>query len=108
MEATRRLGVTVMDELTYYVPRHLDDPAKLLWWDIDEFLTAIGGLAVGMTAGSLALSILCAVGGVLLLSRIKAGGGPGYVKRLCYWYCDGSQTLGLKRTPPSYIREYVG
>jgi conjugal transfer pilus assembly protein TraL len=96
-----------MDELMYYVPRHLDDPAKLLWWDLDEFMTAIAGLAVGMTAGSLLLSLVCPIAGVMTLSRIKAGGGQGYLKRLFYWYCGGG-LLGLQRTPPSHIREYIG
>lgn len=97
-----------MDDLAYYVPRHLDAPAKLLWWDVDEFMTALGGLALGITTGSMLLAIFCAVGGVMGLSRLKAGGGPGYMKRLFYWHFGASQLLGFTRTPPSHIREFIG
>lgn len=97
-----------MDELAYYVPRRLDAPAKLLFWEIDEFMTVLGSLALGLSIGSMLVAIACPIAGLMLLSRIKAGGGPGYMKRLFYWHMGGGQALGLIRTPPSHLREFVG
>ena len=97
-----------MDEQAYYVPRRLDAPAKMLWWEIDEFMTVLGGLALGLSTKSFLITAGVPIGGLMLLSRLKAGGGPGYLKRLFYWHFGGGQMLGFIRTPPSHIREFVG
>ena len=61
----------------------------------------------GMVAGFFVSG--CAVG-LLLASaygRAKAGKHPAFALHLLYWHLPAFMT-GLKRTPPSYLRELAG
>ncbi len=97
-----------MNDLDYAIPRRIDDPAKLLWWEADEFITAIVALGIGVMAGSWLAGVVLCFGSVYGLSRLKAGGGPGHARRIIYWHLPANHIFGLQRTPPSHIREFVG
>jgi conjugal transfer pilus assembly protein TraL len=79
----------------------------MFWWDIDVALLVLGAALAGMVAGFFVSG--CAVG-LLLASaygRAKAGKHPTFALHLLYWHLPAFMT-GLKRTPPSYLRELAG
>ena len=81
--------------------------SDLGWWDIDVALLVLGAALAGMVAGFFVSG--CAVG-LLLASaygRAKAGKHPAFALHLLYWHLPAFMT-GLKRTPPSYLRELAG
>lgn len=97
-----------MNDLDYAVPRRLDESAKLLWWDADEFIAGACAMGFGALSGSFLLGALLCFAAVYGLSRLKAGGGPGHLRRTIYWLLPARHLFGLIRTPPSHIREFVG
>ena len=89
------------------IPRRLNDPPRMFWWDIDVALLVLAAALAGMISGFFVSG--CAVG-VLLASaygRAKSGKHPAFALHLIYWYLP-SAVMGLKRTPPSHLREIGG
>ena len=89
------------------IPRRLNDPPRMFWWDIDVALLVLAAALAGMISGFFVSG--CAVG-VLLASaygRAKSGKHPAFALHLIYWYLPSAVTA-LKRTPPSHLREIVG
>ena len=96
-----------MTDVSLEIPRRLNDPPRIFWWDLDVAVLALAAALAGMISGFFASG--CAVG-LLLASaygRAKSGKHPAFALHLIYWYLPSAVT-GLKRTPPSYLRELVG
>lgn len=97
-----------MDDLQYYIPRRLDDPMKLLWWDFDVASFTLAGVMVGIWVGGLwtflfvGLGLLASWG----FSQLKSGKHPGYTIHLVYWFFPSERSF--KRTPPSHQQELIG
>jgi conjugal transfer pilus assembly protein TraL len=96
-----------MTDASLEIPRRLNDPPRMFWWDLDMSLLVLAAALAGMISGFFVSG--CAVG-VLLASaygRAKAGKHPAFALHLLYWHVPAAVT-GLKRTPPSYLREMAG
>ena len=96
-----------MSDVSLEIPRRLNDPPRMFWWDLDVSLLVLAAALAGMVSGFFVSG--CAVG-VLLASaygRAKAGKHPAFLLHLLYWHVPAAVT-GLKRTPPSHLRELVG
>lgn len=89
------------------IPRTLDSPPKLLWWDADQAILVSGCLVFGMAIGSPVIGVLLGGGIGVVYGRAKSGKHPMFAFHIMYWYLPGA-LLGLKRTPSSDYREYVG
>lgn len=89
------------------IPRRLNDPPRLFWWDLDVALLVLASMLAGMICGFFLSG--SAVGLVLAsaYSRAKAGKHPAYALHLLYWHLPAAVT-GLRRTPPSCLREMMG
>ena len=96
-----------MSELAHDIPRRLNDPPRLFWWDLDVALLVLAAVLGGMISGFFLSG--CAVGVLLATAyaRAKSGRHPAYALHLLYWHLPAPVT-GLKRTPPSYLREMAG
>ena len=96
-----------MTDVSLEIPRRLNDPPRMFWWDLDVALLVLAAAVAGMITGFFMSG--CAVG-VLLASaygRAKSGKHPAFALHLIYWYLPAA-VAGLKRTPPSHLREMVG
>lgn len=96
-----------MTDVSLEIPRRLNDPPRMFWWDIDVALLVLAAALAGMISGFFLSG--CAVGVLLAsaYSRAKAGKHPAFALHLLYWHIPSAIT-GLKRTPPSHLRELVG
>jgi len=96
-----------MSDVALEIPRRLNDPPRLFWWDIDVSLLVLAAALAGMVSGFFMSG--CAVGVLLgaAYGRAKAGKHPAFALHLLYWHLPAAVT-GLKRTPPSHLREWVG
>ena len=96
-----------MADSSVEIPRRLNDPPRMFWWELDVALLVIAASLVGMIAGFFlsgsAVGLLLAAA----YSRAKSGKHPAYALHLLYWHLPHAVT-GLKRTPPSYLREMMG
>ena len=96
-----------MSDVALEIPRRLNDPPRMFWWELDVALLVLAAALAGMISGFFVSG--CAIG-VLLASaygRAKSGKHPAFALHLLYWHLPSSLT-GLKRTPPSYLREMTG
>ena len=89
------------------IPRRLNDPPRMFWWDIDVALLVLGAALAGMVAGFFVSG--CAIGVRPIDQHLAGltGKHPAFALHLLYWHLPAFMT-GLKRTPPSYLRELAG
>lgn len=89
------------------MPRTLDHPARIFWWEIDQAMLFGICAVLGMTLGSLMSGI--ALGAVLgwLYGRAKSGRHRMFAVHAIYWHLPGA-VLKMKRTPSSDARELIG
>ena len=96
-----------MTDASLEIPRRLNDPPRMFWWDLDVSLLVLAAGLAGMISGFFITG--CALG-VLLASaygRAKTGKHPAFALHLLYSHVPAAIT-GLQRTPPSHLREMVG
>ena len=96
-----------MGEGLFDIPRRLNDPPRLFWWDMDVAMLMLGSALIGMLLGFLITGCLAGLAAAHGYARLKAGRHPGYALHLLYWHLPGFLT-GLQRTPPSHQRELHG
>lgn len=89
------------------IPRRLDDPPRMFWWDLDVALLVMTCLLTGMVCGFLLGGAVVGVALASLYSRAKSGRHPAYALHLAYWHLPAG-LIGLKRTPPSHLRRMAG
>lgn len=96
-----------MTDVFLDIPRRLDDPPRLFWWDLDVALLVLAAALAGMLSGYFVSG--CAVGVLIATAygRAKSGRHPAYALHLLYWHLPAPVT-GLRRTPPSHLRELAG
>jgi conjugal transfer pilus assembly protein TraL len=96
-----------MSDTSFAIPRRLNDPPRMFWWDLDVALLVLGAALAGMVAGFFLSG--CALGVLLAAAygRAKSGKHPAFALHLLYWHLPASIS-GLKRTPPSHLRQLVG
>lgn len=90
-----------------YIPRRLDDPWKVAWFEVDVALPWCAIFVLGLIAGHWFSGILVATALARAIMKLKSDKHPAYALHLAYWYLPGIFTP-MKRTPPSHIREMVG
>ena len=90
----------------YIVPLKLDDQEKFLWWDFDVAIVGMfvmmAGILMNQTISFLVLGILSA----FYLQKLKAGKSKSFLIHLLYWFLPW--TFGMKQTPASSVREFIG
>ena len=96
-----------MTNVSLEIPKRLNEPPRIFWWDLDVALLALSAALAGMISGYFLSG--CALGFLLAAAygRAKSGKHPAFALHLIYWYLPPAVT-GLRRTPPSYLREMVG
>jgi len=97
--------------LRHGIPRTLDDPARVLWWEADQAILVSAFVVFGMVIGSFLTGAV--VGTVLgwLYGKSKSGKHKAFAIHALYWHLPSSAVkaiLNLRRTPPSDYREFVG
>lgn len=97
-----------MNASDFDIARHLDEAERYLFWRMDEATILIAPLVVGLLAGQFLLGLI--LGPILLvgLKRLKGKYGEKALHHAFYWFCHPPWGHGLKATPASYVREYLG
>lgn len=80
------------------IPRYIDDPPQIFWWEIDEVALFSGAFAVGALSGQMLGGLLGGFALSWLLERLKSGRGSAFLVHLAYWY-------GLSGVRPESRRE---
>ena len=88
------------------IPNRLDDPPKFLWWDFDVAMLVMIFMVFGIMLDHPIYVSLLGVVIAWLYSKTKIGNHRAYGLHLLYWYLP--LNFGMKVTPPSSIREFIG
>ena len=68
------------------IPRYIDDPPQVFWWEADEVAAFSGAFVLGALGGRALAGLAAGLALGWLLSRLKAGRGSAFLPRLAYWY----------------------
>jgi conjugal transfer pilus assembly protein TraL len=91
----------------YRIPATLDDPEKLAFWTLDEFVLLVGGFMLGIVLGRFVEGILAGFAGVFVIKRFKRGESLQVLRFAAYWYLP-SGLFSFERTLASHKRELAG
>jgi conjugal transfer pilus assembly protein TraL len=94
-----------MNDALLAIPQHLDDPPRFLFWDLDEAILFMLALVLGLLVDLVFVGGATGVALVLAYGKAKSGRHRAYALHLMYWHLP--VTLGFRRTPPSWIREFI-
>lgn len=101
-----------MSQEKFYIPKHLDDIPKFLLWDVDVALFFITPFFLGFLMGKALVGLVCAALCVHYWKKTKGMGGKNLIRSLIYWHYPksvlGFNIIGLKTTPDSKVRNYIG
>lgn len=91
----------------YSIPKYLDEPYKIVFFTIDEFVLLIVPVIVSMKlVGSPMIGMFIGTVLVAVLKNIKGREGHNQLLRQIYWHFP--PIIRFKSTPPSYQREILG
>ena len=96
-------------ERSHLVFKTVDNPLRILFWELDEFLCIAAPLFLGMCFSSFLL--MCS--GIVakpLYTRLKKKCPNQHFKHMVYWYLPTRQLkkMGIvKNLPPSHVRAYL-
>ncbi len=88
------------------IPTRLDDPPKFMWWDFDVAMLFMSFFVFGVISGWILSFSLAGLFAAWIYRKSKAGQHRAYGMHLLYWNLPVN--LGMRATPPSSIREYIG
>ena len=89
------------------IPATLDEPEKLAFWTIDEFIVLIGGFMIGILISRFVEGIIAGFVGVYALKKFKKGESLNLLRYALYWIAP-SGIFSFKRTLHSYKRDLAG
>ena len=89
------------------IPRRLNDPPRMFWWDLELALLVFSLTLLGMIAGYFMTGAALGLVAASVYSMAKSGKHPAYALHLIYWHLP-ERVVQLKCTPPSHLRELIG
>lgn len=92
---------------TYYIPKSLDAPARLLFWSADEAMIMIIPMVIGITLGYTIAGMIVGLIAFLGWRKLKGGHKLNHIIFWAYWMLP-SRLFKFKKTPHSHHRLYVG
>lgn len=93
------------NNLSHYIPGHLNDQGKFLFFDYDVAGIALIGIFIGIFVSQPILGFMGGISAAYGYSTLKSGAHPGMAQHLLYWI-TGIPTP--KELPSSDIRELIG
>ena len=84
-----------------YIARHLDDPPRLFWWDLDVALLMLATTLLGMVVGYFMSGVMLGLLAAWAYGRLKSGKHPAYALHLMYWHLSCEQSHAADRSSPT-------
>jgi conjugal transfer pilus assembly protein TraL len=90
-----------------YIPQHLDEPERYIFFTADEGLALVVPAALLTLFSNFLVGLLLGGACVIALRRFKQGGPLTRLLWRLYWITP-SALLGLRATPASHLRLLAG
>lgn len=87
----------------FYIPRTLDEPAKILLWSYDEGIMLLAPIGFGIIFGYTLAGMIVGLSLFIFWRRLKGRNQSNYILALAYWYLPAG-LIQFKKTPPSHNR----
>ncbi len=95
------------EQQKYAIPRYLDEPKRLMLWTVDEVTAFLLPLSlIYWLSDSLLVGIAIGFISFFGLKKLKGDQNQSFLRALLYWYLP--PIIRFRKTPPSFIREYIG
>lgn len=94
-----------MSAENYWIPRTLDDPPMLLFFQADTATIFLTVFLLMISFNALFAVVLAWLASRMYV-QLKENGDKGLIMQICYWYTPSH--LWLSRIWSSSIREYCG
>ena len=96
-----------MDERKYQMVEYLDEPERILFFTVEEFVGLMFPMGVGIQSEHGLLGMVVGVSLCGLIRRFKSKEGAGFLQRIMYWHFPGLFNR-LRRAPSASVRRYMG
>ncbi len=91
----------------YYIPRYLDEPMKIAFMTLDEGVSLVVPLLLGLFLfNAPIIGIVIGATLVITLKTIKGEEGHYFIFHAAYWHLPS--LIKFRSTPPSNMREILG
>ena len=97
----------MMNESKYRMVDYLDEPDRVLFFTINEFLSFMMPLGFCLGIHHPCLGLVLSIVILFLNNRFRAMNGDRFLQKAVYWYFP-YQLTKLKWLPPSYLRQFIG
>jgi len=84
----------------YYIPKHLNTPPKIIFWQVDEFLMFCAPIIFGLLTEQLMISTIIAVIFYTNWKKVKGIGKGNVPLFFIYWFLPKTFSK-FKKTPNS-------
>ncbi|OGP32489.1 MAG: type IV conjugative transfer system protein TraL [Deltaproteobacteria bacterium GWC2_56_8] len=91
--------------MDHFIPKYIDDPPQILWWDMDVAGVIIFSMIIGIAVNHL---LYFSIGGLVAayaVGKMKNSKQEGYIYHLAWWH--GVPSFKIREMPDSYIREFT-
>jgi type IV conjugative transfer system protein TraL len=96
-----------MSREQFFIPQHLDDAPRFLFWSVDEAMSVIVPLGFGIILGlKFFITPVLAFASFKGWKKLKGSGGNGVLRAMMYWYYPGS-FVGMKALPDSSVKIFI-
>ena len=89
----------------YYIAKHIDEPARIVFFTIDEFLVLMSVFMTCYVLGHEILGVLFAAIAYLAYSKFKKQESSAFMQRRLYWFLSAGS---MCKIPSSFIKKYKG
>ncbi len=88
----------------HVILNHIDKPARLLLWSVDQVIVCICPCAIGMITEHIGLGIAFSIIASIAFKVFKKKFGNSKIHSILYWNFPTSERLVRKGLPPSHVR----
>ena len=86
----------------FRIPRHIDDPQRLMFWELEELGVLISFMMIGVLFDFFLIGTMFGTVFMVLLSKVKSGKPRGFFMHWLYH----QNLIDIAGLPPSYIKEF--
>lgn len=95
-----------MSSEKFFIPKHLDDAPRFLFWSIDEAMSAIVPLGFGLILGLKILTPIIAIISFKSWKKLKGCEGSNILRAMIYWHYPNN-IIGVKSLPDSATKIFI-